>query len=265
VVLSEHPDSASSANDTAAEIADSGGKARVILADVRDPLTGNHLVDNALDAFGRVDVVVVNAGVLRSSMFPDVSDGDWQLHSSVHVDAAFHLVRAAWPHMASRAYGRVVMTTSAGGLYGAHGLSAYGASKMGVVGLLRVLAAEAIGTGIVINAVAPLAWTPMSQAGGRTGSTAQILGADRFATFAPEYVSEVVLLLSTPDTPADGQVFAAGGGRVAEVVIGETAGYNGPPLDWNGLREQWTTICDRTTVNYPTSMRTALAAFKNLD
>lgn len=261
VVVNDLPDALPAVVKVVTAIAKDGGEASTCLVSASDPDTGTAIVEQALADHGRLDIVVSNAGVLRSGLFPNVSDEHWDLHHSVHLDGAFRLVRAAWPTMVEQGFGRIVLTTSAGGLFGAHGLAAYGASKMGVAGLLRVLAVEAADTGILVNGVAPLAWTPMSAAGGRTGSTAQILGPDRFEKFLPDYVSEVVMLLSHPGCPAHGQILTAGGGRVAEVMMAETRGYTGDPLNWQGLLDQWDTICDRTRVVYPRSMREELAGF----
>ena len=263
VVVNDLPSAQQPAEEVVAEIRAAGGTAITALASAADPDSGTAILDRALEEFGRLDIAVANAGVLRSGLFPAVSDEDLDLQRSVHLDGAFRLARAAWPIMLAQRFGRIVLTTSAAGLFGAQGLAAYGASKMGVVGMLRVLAVEAADSGIRVNAVAPLAWTPMSQAGGRTGSTAQILGPERFEQFLPEHVSEVVMLLSHPDCPAQGQTLTVGGGRVAEVTIAETRGYTGEPLGWRGLLARWETICDRAGVSYPRSLREELAGFVN--
>jgi NAD(P)-dependent dehydrogenase (short-subunit alcohol dehydrogenase family) len=241
-------------------ITDSGSAAAPALASVADPDAGDRLVQAAVDAFGRLDIVIANAGVLRSARFPAVDDDNWRLHQSVHADAAFYLTRAAWPVMLSRDYGRIVLTTSSAGLFGAHGLTGYGASKMAVVGLLRVLAIEAADTGIRVNAIAPFASTPMSRAGGRTGSTAQILG-NTFDEFDPELVSAAVAALSHPDCPAQGQVLAAGGGRVAEVVIAETTGIRSRSLTWHEILGRWDEIRARDEIVVPASLREELRLY----
>jgi len=261
VVANDLPEAKAAAEDLVSVITRAGGRAATSLASVADADSGRVIVDRALTAFGRLDIVVANAGYLRSGLFPEVSDDSWDLHRAVHLDGALRLVRAAWPVLQGQGYGRVVLTTSAAGLFGAQGLAAYGAAKMGIVGLLRVLAVEAAATGIKVNAIAPLAWTPMSQAGGRTGSTAQILGPGRFQTFLPEYVSEVVVALSHSDCPAHGQILTAGGGRVAEVMIAETQGYQGAASSWREILEHWNTITDRTHAVFPSSMREELSGF----
>ena len=261
VVVNDLPTAVDHVREVVAEIGQRGGRAIDALVSAAEPSAGDQLVSRTLNAFGRLDIIVSNAGVLRSKSFPEVDDADWDLHRSVHADGAFRLMRAAWPILSAQDYGRVILTTSAAGLFGAHGLAAYGASKMSVVGLLRVLAVEAGGTGIRVNAVAPLAWTPMSQAGGRIGSTAQFLGPDRFSRFAPESVSEVVALLSRRDCPAQGQIITSGGGRVAEIMVAETEGYRGRPLSSEEMLERWDEITDRSNVAYPSSMRDELAGF----
>lgn len=261
VLANDLPVAADAVQELATEIIDAGGRASVALVSAAEERAGEQLVARAVDEFGRLDIVVSNAGTLASSLFPGVDDADWELHNVVHAHAAFRLTRAAWPVLMAQDYGRIVLTTSAGGLFGAPGLAAYGASKLSVAGLMRVLAVEAAGTGVRVNAVAPLAWTPMSQAGGRVGSTAQILGSERFATFQPEHVSELVVLLSHPRCPAHGQILTAGGGRVAEVLIAETWGYRGQALNWRELLERWDEVTSRTGLTYPASMREELANF----
>lgn len=265
VVVNDLPTSRAAADEVVGTIRDHGGEATTSLVSASDDGAGEALVIDALDAFGRLDIVVSNAGVLKSELMPDVSDAEWSRHRSVHLDGAFRLARAAWIPMAAQGYGRIVLTTSGAGLFGAAGLSAYGAAKMGIAGLVNVLAVEAEGTGIRVNGIAPLAWTPMSQAGGRTGSTAQILGPDTFARFAPEQVAEVVVLLCLPDCPAQGKVLTAGGGRVAQVMTAETRGYRGPALPSEELLRHWPEITAHDRVTFPASMREELQNFSVAD
>ena len=261
IVVNELSTAVNAAKSLCAEIAAAGGEAVTLLASVSDPNSSEQLVAAALDRFDRLDIIVCNAGVLRPGLFPAVDDETWQLHQSVHADAAFYLARAAWPTMIANNYGRIVLTTSSGGLFGAPGLAAYGASKLSVVGVLKVLAVEASETGIRVNAVAPLASTPMSQAGGRTGSTAQILGA-AFDAYSPEQVSAIVAALCHPQCPAQGQVLACGGGRVAEIVIAETAGIRSTQLNCDEVLARWDEICARDTLAVPRTMREELALYK---
>jgi len=261
VVVNDLAEAVEAANQTCELITSAGGRALLVAAAAGDGRSGESLVSAAVDAYGRLDIVVSNAGVLRSELFPGVTDEAWELHQRVHVDGAFHLARAAWPHLLASSAGRLVLTTSAAGLFGAQGLSAYGASKMSIVGLLRVLAVEAADSRVRVNAVAPLAWTPMSQAGGRTGSAAQIIGPDRFATFSPDSVAEVVVALSHPDCPAQGQIISVGGDRVAEIVIGESEGHFGHALDWRGVLGRWEVITDRQNLHVPSSMRDELELY----
>jgi NAD(P)-dependent dehydrogenase (short-subunit alcohol dehydrogenase family) len=260
IIINDLPSSKQAAGGVADNIVAAGGEAVSELVSASDPDAGDRLVDAAMRAFGRLDIVVSNAGVLRAGLFPDVSDEQWRLHVSVHLDGAFRLARAAWPALRAQDYGRIVFTTSSAGLFGAHGLTAYAAAKMGVVGLVKVLALEAGNRGIRVNAVAPLAWTPMSSAGGRTGSAAQILGT-RFEQFSPDCASQVVALLCHPECPANGQIFAAGGGRVAEVVVAESTGYQATSPSWTDLLAHWDQVCARESLSVPRDLRDELAMY----
>jgi NAD(P)-dependent dehydrogenase (short-subunit alcohol dehydrogenase family) len=134
---------ASAAARVVAEIREAGGIAEANHDSVTD---GDKLVQHALDVFGRVDVVVNNAGILRDKTFHKMEDADWDLVYRVHVEGAYKVTRAAWPHMREQNYGRVIFTASTSGIYGNFGQSNYGMAKLGLYGLTRTLAIEAART-----------------------------------------------------------------------------------------------------------------------
>ena len=132
---------ASAADRVVAEIREAGGTAEANHDSVTD---GDKIVQNALDVFGRVDVVVNNAGILRDKTFHKMDDADWDLVYRVHVEGAYKVTRAAWPHMREQNYGRVIFTASTSGIYGNFGQSNYGMAKLGLYGLTRTLALSLI-------------------------------------------------------------------------------------------------------------------------
>jgi NAD(P)-dependent dehydrogenase (short-subunit alcohol dehydrogenase family) len=219
----------------AAEIASAGGSAVSNSDSVATAAGGRAVVEQAMDTFGRVDIVVNNAGVLRDGLFEDLTTQDWEIVRSVHLDGAFHVTQPAWRHMKAAGHGRIVFTTSAAGIFGNSSNAAYGAAKAGLVGLTRMLAVEGRPFGITANAIAPLASTRMSATpgvGGRVPATEALPGL--FALLTPEHVSPVVAWLASPGCTTSGEVFSVGGGRIARVFVGVGPG----------------TVLDEATVQY---------------
>lgn len=176
--------SASAADKVVAEIRAAGGTAVANHDSVTD---GGRIVENALDAFGRVDVVVNNAGILRDKTFHKMEDADWDLVYQVHVEGAYKVTRAAWPHLREQAYGRVVFTSSTSGIYGNFGQSNYGMAKLGLYGLTRTLALEGRKNNILVNAIAPTGGTRMTEG---------LIPPQVFEQLKPELVSPLVVYLA---------------------------------------------------------------------
>jgi NAD(P)-dependent dehydrogenase (short-subunit alcohol dehydrogenase family) len=209
-------------------------------------------VETAIEAFGRVDIVVNNAGILRDKSFSNMSSELVDPVIDVHLRGAFHVTQPAWKHMREQGYGRIVSTSSASGIFGNFGQTNYGAAKMGLVGLTRVLAVEGAKYGIKANAIAPLAYTRMTE---------DLLGP-LGEKVAPEMVSPVVAYLAHESCEATGRVFSVGGGRVAEVFIAEARGYHSADLTPEVVADNWATITDRDGYVVPAnaSEETALYA-----
>jgi len=142
------------------EIVAAGGAAIADASDVSTPDGAQGLVGAAVEAFGPVDAVIANAGIMRWAGMPDVDADDLDAHLAVHVGGSFHLVRAVWPSMAERGYGRIVLTTSSG-VFGLPNNTAYATAKGGVIGLVRSLSVTGRRAGITVNAIAPGAFTRM--------------------------------------------------------------------------------------------------------
>jgi NAD(P)-dependent dehydrogenase (short-subunit alcohol dehydrogenase family) len=204
--------SARAADIVADEITCGGGKAMADEGSVTDAGAIERLVERILSAFGRIDVVVANAGFLRDKSFGKMDRADWDAILDVHLTGTFNIVRAAWPHMRERGYGRIVVTSSSSGLFGNFGQANYAAAKLGLVGFMRTLAIEGEKHGIRANALAPIAWTRM---------TAKLFPPGADAVFEPEKVTPGVLFLASEHAP-NGMVLSAGGGAfaVAEIVEG---------------------------------------------
>jgi NAD(P)-dependent dehydrogenase (short-subunit alcohol dehydrogenase family) len=198
------------AAEVAGAIEAAGGTAVAEASDVSTEAGAAALVATATERFGRVDVVVANAGIMRWARFPDVSPEDLADHLAVHVGGSFHTARAAWPHLAAQGYGRIVLTTSTG-MLGLPGNTAYGIAKGGVIGLARSLALAGRRHGITANCIAPAASTRMAGEGG--------------PDMPPELVAPMVAYLAHESCPVSGEIYTAGAGRFARLFVGSTPGW----------------------------------------
>ncbi len=216
------------------EIIAVGGEAAANYNGVQTLEGGQAMVKSALDRWGRVDIIVNNAGILRDVSFKNLQDEQLDAVMKVHLYGAFHVTRAAWPHLREQAYGRIVNTTSGSGLYGNFGQSNYAAAKMGLIGLTRTLAQEGVKYGVTCNAVAPIAASRM---------TADILPPQLLERLEPSWVSPVVGYLVSEECTETGRIFYAGGGYYARVAIMEGRGVTyGSVPSVESLAERWPEI-----------------------
>ncbi|MEO7836711.1 MAG: SDR family oxidoreductase [Acidimicrobiales bacterium] len=202
------------------EITAAGGEAVANYDTVATPEGGQAIVQTAVDAFGRVDIIVNNAGILRDTSFKNMTPDQLNPVLDVHLRGAFHVTQPAWQLMRDQGYGRIVNTSSGAGIFGNFGQTNYGAAKMGLVGFTRVLAVEGARNNIRANAIAPVA---------RTRMTEELLGTLAEA-LAPELVTPIVTYLAHESCTVTGEVYSVGGGRVARVFIGVTPGYTNAEL-----------------------------------
>jgi len=206
--------SLSAAESVVAEIEAAGGEAMANGADVTDRDAVDEMVQGAIDAWGRVDVLINNAGILRDKSFANMDGADFDLVVKVHLTGTAICTKAVWGLMRDAGYGRIVVTTSSSGLYGNFGQSNYGAAKLGVVGLMNTLRAEGAKYDIRVNALAPVAATRMTE---------DILPDEAKALLNPEEVTPGVVFLVSRDAPS-GMILAAGAGGFAAAKIYETQG-----------------------------------------
>ena len=226
------------------EITAAGGEAVADTNSVATVEGGEAIVQSAVDAFGRVDIVVNNAGILRDRSFPNMTPDLVDPVIDVHLKGAFNVTKPAWLRMREQGYGRVVSTSSAAGIFGNFGQTNYGAAKMGLVGFTRVLAVEGAKYNIKANAIAPLALTRMTE------DILRGLG-DKLD---PKFISPLVAYLAHESCDATGRVFSAGGGRVAEVFIAEAKGYFDRDLTPEALADNWATVTDRDGYAVPANI-----------
>ncbi len=232
------------AEAVAQEIRSLGGEAVSDTNSVSTPEGGEAIVQTALDAYERIDIVINNAGILRDKTFHNLTPDLLEPVIDVHLKGAFYVTRPAWIKMREQGYGRVINTSSNSGILGNFGQSNYGAAKMGLVGFTRVLAAEGAKHNIKVNAIAPLA---------RTRMTEDVLGA-AVAQLDPELVSPVVAWLAHEDVPVTGEVYTVGGGRVARFFIGMTPGYYNPKLSVEDVRDHFSDIRDESGYTVPSGI-----------
>jgi NAD(P)-dependent dehydrogenase (short-subunit alcohol dehydrogenase family) len=235
--------SATPAEQVVAEIKAAGGEAVADAHSVGTPDDGEAIVQTALDAFGRIDIVVNNAGILRDKAFHNMDADMIEAVLTVHLKGAFYVTRPAWKHMREQGYGRVVNTSSSAGILGNFGQANYGAAKMGLVGLTNVLAIEGERYNIKANAISPIAGTRMT--GDVLGKLQDLLD--------PSFVSPVVAYLAHEDCPVSGNVYSVGGGRVVRFFIGMTEGYmkKDTPLTIEDVRDHFEEIDDTSTFTVP--------------
>lgn len=242
------------AESVAREIQELGGEAVPDTNTVATSEGGRAILATALEAFGRVDVLVNNAGALRDKAFHNLSDEQLQTVLDVNLTGAFYVTRPVWARMREQGYGRVLMVTSSSGLLGNFGQSNYAAAKMGLVGLTRVLAAEGAKVNIKVNAIAPLARTRMTEG----------LFGELESKLAPELVVPAVIWLVHRDVPVSGEVFSAAGGRVARFFVGLTRGYWDPALTPETLRDHMADVLDEDGYSVPAGLAEELAQLRDV-
>jgi NAD(P)-dependent dehydrogenase (short-subunit alcohol dehydrogenase family) len=248
------------AKAAAEDIRRDGGEAVADTNSVTSPQGGQAIIDTALRAWGRVDIVINNAGIVCDAPFEDMTADRLEPLLDVHLKGAFYVTRPAWKVMREQRYGRIVNTCSAAGILGAERMSNYGAAKTGLIGLTRVLAAEGADRNIKVNAIAPIAYTrmlthSMDSAGRPDDPSAQAVFDDLAAQYLqkldPAMVAPVVAFLAHRDCPVSGEIYTVGAGHVARFFIGRTKGFYSPALSMEAVRDHFAEIRDDTDYTVP--------------
>lgn len=197
------------------EIRESGGDATPNFDSVADWDGARKIVQAAIDEYGQIDILVNNAGVIRDHTLDNLSLDDWNTVMSVHLFGTFYCVKAAFPHMREKAYGRIVSTTSGAGLFGNIGQAAYAAAKMGIVGFMNVVALEGAERNIKANTICPAAGTRVTQF---------VLPPEVVKLLKPDYVAKVVAYLASESCDLSGAVIVSGANYVSRAAMVEGKG-----------------------------------------
>jgi NAD(P)-dependent dehydrogenase (short-subunit alcohol dehydrogenase family) len=225
--------SSEAAEAVVAEIKEAGGEAIANGSSVTDDAGVDNMIKQTMDAYGRIDVLVNNAGVLRDKSFAKMEINDFTFVVDVHLFGTMKPTKAVWPIMKEQGYGRIMVTSSSSGLYGNFGQANYGAAKLGVVGFMNTLKLEGQKDNIHINALAPVAWTRMTE---------NLMPAEMEDMLTPERVTPAVIFMCSEGAPT-GKIICAGAGAYTSAAIVETKGvYLGENPSAEDVAENWETI-----------------------
>lgn len=222
------------AHDVVREIIDAGGEAVASTDSVATPEGGQAIIGTALQRFGGIDILVHNAGIVRRASLAEMTYDDFDAVLDVHLRGAFHVVRPAFPVMCEAGYGRIVLTSSIGGLYGNHEVANYAVAKAGVIGLSNVAAMEGAAHNVTSNVIVPAAVTRMAEG----------IDTSAYPPMGPDLVSPVVGYLSHESCSVTGEMFVALAGRVASAAVVESPGVYRPSWEIADVAEHIDTIRD---------------------
>ena len=231
-------------------IQEAGGQAVASYDSVED---GERIVQTALDTYGRIDIVINNAGILRDTSFHKMTLEDWQKVYQVHLYGSFRVTHAAWPYLREQRYGRVIMTSSTSGIYGNFGQANYSAAKLGLYGLANTLAIEGKKRNIHVNTIAPTAGSRLTET---------VLPADLVKGLKPDYVAPLVVYLCHESCTETGGIYEVGAGWMARLRWQRSKGAFFPlseSLTAEKIAATWPTIHDFTEADTPTNTMTAMA------
>lgn len=225
------------------EIKKAGGQA---VANYDSVENGEKIIETAIQNFGRIDVLINNAGILRDISFKNMSDADWDLIMKVHVKGAYKCARAAWPHFRKQKYGRVINTASAAGLFGSFGQCNYSAAKLAQVGFTETLAKEGAKYNIISNVIAPIAASRMTET---------VMPPDVLEALKPEWVVPLVaVLVHKSNTTENGSIWEVGGGHIAKLRWERSSGLLLKADDSytpSAILKQWNKVTDFSNPQYP--------------
>ncbi|MGW6523802.1 SDR family NAD(P)-dependent oxidoreductase [Streptomyces sp. NPDC054962] len=241
------------------EIVAAGGEAVADTNDISVPAGGQAVIDSAIEHYGRIDVLVNNAGIIRWAGLPEVDAENLERHLAVHLVGSFNTLRAAWPHFVEQRYGRVVLTTSSG-LFGLDNNLSYAAAKAGTVGLARSAKLSGEPHGIKVNLIAPAAMTRMG--GGPEEEPAE--QAPGMPYMPSDAVAPIVAYLAHESCPVNGEIYTAGASRFARLFIASTEGYvheGGGSVTVEDVAGNWDAINDEKGYYVPSDLMAWSGAF----
>ncbi|KHJ31159.1 putative peroxisomal multifunctional beta-oxidation protein [Erysiphe necator] len=224
------------------EIKSSGGKA---VANYDSVENGNKIIETAIQNFGRIDILINNAGILRDVSFKNMSDRDWDLVIAVHVTGSFKCSRAAWPYFKKQKFGRVINTTSAAGLFGSFGQCNYSAAKLALVGFTETLAKEGAKYDIKANVIAPIAASRMTET---------VMPPEILENLKPDWIVPLVAVLAHRENDENGAIFEVGGGHIAKIRWERSKGLLLKPDDSytpGAILKKWDQVKDFKDADYP--------------
>ena len=228
-----------------------GGQAVADTHDVSTPAGGEAIIGTAIETFGRIDVLVNNAGIIRYAGLPEIELDNLERHLAVHLLGSFNTMRAAWPHFVEQGYGRVVLTTSSG-MFGMDNNLSYAAAKAGTVGMARSAKLAGEPHNIKVNLIAPAAMTRMG--GGPEEEPAETTEGMPYMPSAA--VAPMVAYLAHEDCPVSGEIYTAGAGRFARVFLASTEGYahEGGDASVEDVAKNWDAINDEKGYYVPADL-----------
>ena len=230
------------------EIKAGGGQAVANYDSVTD---GDKIVQTAMDSFGKIDVVINNAGILRDKTFHKMEEQDWDLVYDVHVRGAFKVTHAAWPYMRDQNYGRLIFTASAAGIYGNFGQTNYAMAKLGQYGMSQTLALEGRAKNIMVNTIAPIAGSRLTET---------VMPQELVDALKPEFIMPLVVKLCDENSQETGGLYEVGAGFIGKVRWERSKGHSfsvSKGFNAEDVNEAWDEIVDFTDADHPSNIAEA--------
>jgi NAD(P)-dependent dehydrogenase (short-subunit alcohol dehydrogenase family) len=230
------------------EIKAGGGEAVANYDSVTD---GDKIVQTAMDSFGKIDVVINNAGILRDKTFHKMEEQDWDLIYDVHVRGAFKVSHAAWPYMRDQNYGRMIFTASAAGIYGNFGQTNYAMAKLGLHGMSQTLALEGRSKNIMVNTIAPIAGSRLTET---------VMPQELVDALKPEFIMPLVVKLCDENSQETGGLYEVGAGWVGKVRWERSKGHSfsvSEGFTAEDVNDAWDEIVDFTDADHPSNIAEA--------
>jgi NAD(P)-dependent dehydrogenase (short-subunit alcohol dehydrogenase family) len=214
-----------------------GGEAIANDSDVSTSEGGSDLIATTIEHFGRVDLLVNNAGICGSQLFEDTTLDDFDRYWRVHLGGPVNTVKAAWPHMVAQRYGKIILVTSVSGLFGLRGQATYAAAKCGVVGLMRILAIEGAEHGILVNTISPVAYTRMHPAAG-----SRLAEADGSAAMPVAAVAPAIVWLASDGCAETNKIYNVGAGAIQRIAVVMGPGFYDAQLTPESIADNYAQV-----------------------